>query len=779
MKRLPAFVLSFLLWWPVVAQPVPNRTGSLEPIPKLNNRALSLVEDGRPAEALRLLDAALRQKHNDTVAFNRALVLARLGRPAEALTAITPVSYLPGGALNRGMLRARLGHWAEGLADIQAAPIRNGRADERAFNLAVANWQVGRPGEAARALNETGPAVSNPVALALLEADLLLLQHKHTEAVARYNALGRTPDARSAVALRLAQARLQARQYDEAIDLFREGLAGGTVSKAAQFSAHYGTALAHYARHSFEKAAAAFRVAARIEPTSVSAQTGLAHALCGSHAYKAALTAYEQVLTLNPADKQARLGMAVALTRLERPMDALKAFKAVESLMNPMDTTMCDAFLHRGLALLAVNLPVQALAALQTAHTLKPKQAGLLAAMSEANRRAGRLVPAVQTLSDALRLDPKNTAMRTNRGTLLLQFDRIEDAYVDFFTVLQTKPKHTNALNGIGISLLEVDKLEEARFTFDGLVNGSNDKPYLHNNRGVVETYAGLRAEKQGQSAEANRAFELARAEFERAQGLDSTGLSYQNNLGNAYRNLGQPDEAARAYQRFLSRSARNNLAILLAARKRPAEARRYFESAVLADTADRTFRYNRLRFYRTTYPDSVARRPDLQRKDQHSSRAGISAKYSRDGYMTVYLYDFGFDAYDYPADHRFALTPEPLRPPDLQPADDFLTMLELPYVEGLSQPLLVVVTPAPVLPTDSVLTTTDNAGAGVPLSAARLPASRMATVPVAAHRNITPADSPAPVGKPAVGPLTKRQRMPRFARISRRKWGRRDCLTF
>ncbi len=773
MKFLSAVVLLLLLSRLGAGQLALNRTGSPDPIWKLNNRAVRLVEAGNPSEALRLLDAALSQKRNDTLAFNRALVL---GRNADALAGLLPVSYLPGGSLNRGILRCRLGQWADGLNDIQGSPIRPDWADERAFNLAVANWHIGRSVEAARALNEAGSNVSNPAALKLLEADLLLLQNRSTDAIARYNELGRSADTRSGAALRLGQARLQVQLYDEAIKLFQEALENGDQSKSAQFSAHYGLGMALYARRSVEKAVNEFRTALHIDPSSVLAQTGLAHALCSSHNYKAALAAYEKVLQLNPSDKQIRLGMAIALVRLDRPIDALKAFKAAESLMNPVDTTMADAFLHRGLALLAINLPVQALAALQTASILRPNQPALLAAVSEANRRAGRLVPAVQTLSAALQMDPKNLAMRTNRGTLLLQFDRIEDAYVDFFNVLQVKPRHTNALNGIGISLLEVDKLEEARFTFDGLVGGGNDKAYLHNNRGVVESYLGLRAEKLGQHAEAKRSFELARDAFAKAQQLDSSGLSYQNNLGNALRNLDQFDEAARAYQRFLSRSARNNLGILMATQKRPADARRYFESAVLADTADRTFRYNRLRFYRNTYPDSIARRPDLQGSDRRNYWAGISAKYSRDGYMTVYLYDFGYEPYNYPADHLFSLLPEPMQPPELQAAEEFLTMLELPYVEGLSAPVQVVITAAPHAP-DSLLAM--SGAAAIKASGTRPPPVQLMSKPMAAKHTLTPADTPVPVNKLAVAGITRRQKMPRALRPNRRKWGRTDCITF
>ncbi len=778
MKRLPALALLFLLWQAVAAQSVPDRIGSPEPIPKLNNRALRLVESGNLPEALRLFDLALSRQRNDTLVFNRSMVLARLGRDAEALAGFLTVSYLPGTRLNRGVVRCRIGQWAEGLADIQSSPIRDGWADERAFNLAVASWQTGHPTEAARALNEAGPTISDPAAMQLLQADLLLVQNKPTEAIARYNALGRSLDTQSGAALRLAQARYQSKLYDEAVDLFRESLAGSDKQKSTQFSAHYGLGVSLYAQRSFEKAVTEFRVAVKLDPTSLLAQTALAHALCSSRNYKAALIVYENVLGLNPADKQARLGLALTLTRLNRPMDALKAFKAAEALMNPTDTAMADAFLHRGLALMAINLPVQAIAALQTANSLKPKQPALLAALSEANRRAGRLVQAVQILSDALQLDPQNVAMRANRGTLLLQFDRIEDAYIDFFNVLKTKPKHANALNGIGISLLEVDKLDEARFTFDGLVAGG-DKAYLHNNRGVIESYMGLRAEKLGQASEAKRAFAMAKDEFEKAQQLDSTGLSYQNNLGNAFRNQGLFNEAAQAYQRFLSRSARNNLGILMATQKRTADARRFFESAVLADTADRTFRYNRLRFYKNAFPDSIAHRPDLQLNGRHNYWAGISAKYSRDGYMTVYLYDFDFDPYDYPANHRFVLEPEPLHPPDLQPAEEFLTMLELPYVEAMSAPMMVVITPGPS-PADTVLAMADTGA--IPVSAAR-PIVSLAHTPIVSSphdpvvvvHTLTPGDSPPPVDK-STEIVKKRQKMPRFPRTSRRKWGRTDC---
>lgn len=79
-----------------------------------------------------------------------------------------------------------------------------------------------------------------------------------------------------------------------------------------------------------------------------------------------------------------------------------------------------------------------------------------------------------------------------------------------------------------------------------------------------------------------------------------------------------------------------------------------------------------------------------------------ISAKYSRDGYINIYLYDYDFDAYDYPADHHFSIQQEPSHLPDLLPVNDFIMMPEPADLAPVARPLPVKPTAASVQNGDS-----------------------------------------------------------------------------
>jgi Flp pilus assembly protein TadD len=135
--------------WTVARQP--GRIVSLA-----RNHASLLVDTGRPAEAMEVLDRGLAVSPDDpTLRGNRAAALGKLGRPAEALAeARRAVAASPGDPLMRNLLGQALAvnqDWAAALDEFRAAQAIDPGVPLYAVAVAVSLAELGRRDEACAA----------------------------------------------------------------------------------------------------------------------------------------------------------------------------------------------------------------------------------------------------------------------------------------------------------------------------------------------------------------------------------------------------------------------------------------------------------------------------------------------------------------------------------------------------------------------------------------------------------------------------------------------------
>ncbi len=659
-------------------------------VKRQNNTAVALARRGNATTALTLLDKAATARPSDTVAYNRALTLARLHRPEETAAAFAGVSGFAHAQVNLALTQCRAGDWIAGRRLLETAFAQTEWADERAFNLAVAALQTNDPAAAGRALDEAMRLRGNQPIFKLLNGDLAQMEGRHAEALRTYKSLSTDAEAGKGIGVRIGNALLSEREWDKAAETFEMHLASPNRAKYG-FLAHFGLANARYGQHDYAKALAEYRIAVRIDTKSALAHTGLGNALCSLHDYKAAQLAYENALVLNPANQHAHLGMGVVAYRLGQFESAFEQFDAAGPLFDPKNPDLADCFLHRGLSRLQAGAFDAAQSDLNVATTLRPQHPAAYTGLSEVFRRQEGFGRAMTQLDAALGKTPvpvaddkaKSTAMPAiararmlaNKGSLFLKMNFMDEAYPIFKKALAQNPANLNALNGLAIALLEMDRLDDARAIYDSLLARGNKHAFLFNNRGIVRTYTALRLEKQRELHQARQYFFRAKADFEKAQEIDSTRQFYQNNLGNVFKNIQEYEAAIKSYQAYLSKTAINNLGVLFACNRRGEFSRHYMGIALKLDTSNRVYHYNRYKVFAEYFKDSLAKRPDIQFAKRLMPTESISAKYSRDGYINVYLYDYDFDEYEYPADHVFPIRLAPPPPPDLLPVDDFVLM--------------------------------------------------------------------------------------------------------
>lgn len=679
----PRLLVVTLLWLtvsfrsalPVSVPQIFAQSGRSDSVRRLNNAAVRFGQQAGYAQALNLLQRARLGRPSDTVRYNEMLVLSRLQRYPEALATVTPLLAFQNGQLHRGLLRCHTGDWKGGLSDLEASSAPSEWADERAFNRSVAYYRLGQYEQAARALDEAMRLNADEPLYRLAQGNVRLMQNQYAEATRLYKTLEQIPTFQATVAVHLGNVQLYEQHFAAAARLFNQYLDSG--EKTYHFSARYGLGNAWYGLKEFGKAATEYRKATQLQPKSTLAHTGLGNALCSQHNYSAAQRSFETALQLDSLNNHAHIGLGVVAYRQKHVEESLAQFAEAGPLLDPKNPDFADAYLHQGLSLVMAGQETVAQQALKTAAELRPDHPAAYMGLSELYRKAELFGYAIMELNLAIRHAPNDAKLLTNRGSLYLKRNDMDEAYPDFRRALRMNPRNLNALNGLGIALLERDQVEAARVLFDSLVIHGHHQAFLYNNRGIVRSYLGLKTEQTGQTHLAQQLFYRAQKDFEKAQQIDSSRNFYQNNLGNAFKNGLQYDKAIQSYQAYLSKSAINNLGVLYASNCQGDLSRHYLDIALQIDSTSLVYHYNRFNVYHDYFKDSLAKRDDIRQAQFLLPINSISAKYSRDGYINVYLYDYDFDSYDFPADHYFPIRPESPQPLALAPIDDYVLMPE------------------------------------------------------------------------------------------------------
>jgi len=225
--------------------------------------------------------------------------------------------------------------------------------------------------------------------------------------------------------------------------------------------------------------------------------------------------------------------------------------------------------------------------------------------------------------------------------------------YQVFKQAVALNPQNVNAQNGWGVSLLENDQLDKSMILFDSLLRENPELPFLHNNHGIVQAYVGNRHEQKHQVDQANERYDGAYADFKKAMDVAPARKFYNVNQGNVFRYWNKYDEAKISYQTYQDKSALNNTAIMYAGQERMKDAKYYLGVAIQIDSLHRVFQYNMTILVKGKQKEMMRL---VASSDENSPFSDIGIKYSRDGFVTIYLYDYEYDPLAFPGRHYMPL---------------------------------------------------------------------------------------------------------------------------
>jgi tetratricopeptide (TPR) repeat protein len=486
----------------------------------------------------------------------------------------------------------------------------------------------------------------------LLRGDVLMRLGKSKNAVSDFEKVARKyPKAQ----IRYANALVALKRYQEAEVTFLEYLDG--EDRGFRKDAILGLGHVYYGLNQLDNAQKYYRLAATMIKDSPVALCGQANVLLTKRAYTQAKTLYDRILSTDSSYVSAYLGRGIAWYGLGEYKKALTDFEKSKILFDENDRSIADVFVCRGYAYYYTGRPAEALADFETAVRMDGTRYEALAGISSVMIDQRSFSAAGQYLSRALNYEKKYDLMWSNYGNLLLHFDMFKKGYDVFRKAIALNPSNLKAQNGWGIVLLESDHLNESKVLFDSLVKENPDVPYLLNNRGIVNAYHGNRYDQKKDPAAADQQYQLAFDDFKEAMAVAPSRKFYNVNQGNVYRYWQKYDEAKLSYQTYQDKSALNNTAVLYAGLENMKDAKYYLGVALQLDSAHHVFQFNMnllMKGKQKEFARSLARA--TASADEESAFSDIGIKYSRDGFVTIYLYDYEYDTLHFPGRHYLPL---------------------------------------------------------------------------------------------------------------------------
>ena len=506
-------------------------------------------------------------------------------------------------------------------------------------------------GDFSEAVDEISSAIRQKdevMAYRLQRGDLLMRTGNQKKAVKDFEKVARKhPKAQ----IRYANALLSLNLFGQAKAVFEKYLE--SEERTFRGDAYLGMAHSLYGLKEIPESQRYYRLATTLKRETPALQSGIANTHLSKHEYQFAYNLFDRVLKKDTAYMPAYLGRAVANYGMGKYALALKDFKKAESAMDENNVFYADLFVTKAYSEYYLGQSKEAYADFLTAVKLDGTRYEALAGLSSIMIDQKRFSEAGQYLAKALQYEQTYDKMWSNYGNLLLHFDMYKKCYQVFKKAIALNPKNINAQSGWGIALLENDQLDQSMALFDSLVRQNPEIPFLHNNHGIIQAYVGNRHEQRHQIDEANAKYEGAFADFRKAMEVAPARKQYNVNQGNVYRYWQQYDEAKLSYQTYQDKSALNNTAVMYAGQDKMKDAKYYLGVALKIDSLHRVFQYNMMILAKGKQKEMMRL---VASADENSPFSDIAIKYSRDGFVTIYLYDYEYDKLAFQGRHYMPL---------------------------------------------------------------------------------------------------------------------------
>ena len=226
-------------------------------------------------------------------------------------------------------------------------------------------------------------------------------------------------------------------QTEEALAMYDEAMRRMPDSSDACFNKGY--ALNRLER--FDEAKVCFLRSLEFNTADAASLNGLGFALAGLKQLSEAIEYYNQAIERDPDNPTYYYNRANSYSRLHQLHQALTDYDTVLTL----DSDFGEALVEKIVLLNDNNRSKEAFAALDAADLTFPDSSEVPFYRALLHERRGELEAALDMLDISLARDPESNYSLNNKGNVLMDLNRLEEALVCFDTILQRAPEYTLA----------------------------------------------------------------------------------------------------------------------------------------------------------------------------------------------------------------------------------------------------------------------------------------------------------------------------------------------
>lgn len=237
-------------------------------------------------------------------------------------------------------------------------------------------------------------------------------------------------------------------------------------------------------------------------------------------------------------------------------------------------------YVIQGNKLLESDRPEDARQMFDRALEIKPNHPGAWAGQGDSLAELGRNDRALIAYNKALENQPRNQGdILTNKGILLYQMGKPEQALETHEQAIAIDPDNTKAWHGKGIALIGLQRYQEAEAAFDQAKAIRPQVPSVWQSKAIALEY-------QGQRREAQQVYEEALATYDDILKKQPQRVAVWVERGSVLSKLGRPEPALESYQKALEINPNHFQAILQKSNILFSPLGRYQEALELSDRA-------------------------------------------------------------------------------------------------------------------------------------------------------------------------------------------------
>lgn len=219
-----------------------------------------------------------------------------------------------------------------------------------------------------------------------------------------------------------------------------------------------------------------------IRPEYAEVHYNLGTLLQGQGNIHSAVSSYRRALEIRPDFAEASYNLAGALKELKQLPAAIACYK--DAIAAAPD--YADAYFNLGLTLKENGQPDDAISSLRRAIEVKPDFANAYNMLGISLHEMGALDESASCYRKAISIEPRTVIFHNNLGLVLHDFEQADVVLASYHKAIEINPNYANAYNNLGLTLYELGQHDEAIECYQKCIELDPELPEVYCNYGTA-----------------------------------------------------------------------------------------------------------------------------------------------------------------------------------------------------------------------------------------------------------------------------------------------------